>query len=194
MIQIDKTIISLDIFEKYFLCDLAKCKGECCVDGDSGAPLTKEEAEQIEKYYPVFEKYLAQKHKSIVAEKGHSIIDSDGDLVTPIFDGKECVYTFIDERGITKCAIERAYHEGLTDFRKPVSCHLFPVRITEYENYDAVNYQQLEICRPGRVCGSREKLPLYRFLKEPFIRKYGKEWYKELEIAAEMLEKSQNEK
>jgi hypothetical protein len=189
MIQIGKAIVSLDIFEKHFLCDLKKCKGVCCVDGDSGAPLTEDEARLIEENYPAFSKYLAKKHRDIVAEKGYSIIDGDGDLVTPIFNKEECVYTFIDENGITKCAIERAYFEGKSNFRKPVSCHLFPIRISEYKDFDAVNYQQLDICKPGRICGQRQNLPLYKFLKEPLIRKYGSDWYKELEIAAGLLKK-----
>lgn len=187
MIQIEDTIISFDVFQKHFLCDLLACKGACCVEGDSGAPLTGEEAELIEKYYPQFEEYLSEKHKDEVNKQGYSIIDSDGDLVTPLYNNRECAYTYTDEHGITKCAIEKAFLEGKIDFRKPVSCHLFPIRITPYRDFDAVNYQELDICKPGRACGAKNELPLYVFLKEPLIRKYGKEWYKELEIAAELL-------
>jgi len=187
MIQIGKAIVSLDIFESHFLCDLSICKGSCCVEGDSGAPLTEEEAFQIETFYPVFEKYLSRKNRQEVERQGTSMIDSDGDLVTPIIHSRECVYTFVDESGITKCAIEKAFLNGEIPFWKPVSCHLFPIRITEYNTYDAVNYQQIPICGPGRSCGRKNQLPLYRFLKEPLIRKYGEEWYAELEIAAEYL-------
>ncbi len=189
MIEIGKTIISRDIFEEHFLCDLLKCKGACCEEGDSGAPLTKEEAEIIKQEYPNFSEYLPGKHKHEIEKQGFSVIDNDGDLVTPLLNNRKCVYTFTDERGILKCAIEKAFFEGKTKFRKPVSCHLFPVRITEYKRYDAVNYQELAICRPGKACGKSAKLPLYKFLKEPLIRKYGEEWYKEVELAADYLNK-----
>lgn len=188
MIEIGRTIISRDIFEEQFLCDLLRCKGACCEEGDSGAPLTKEEAEVIEREYPNFSEYLPGKHKHEIEKQGFSVIDSDGDLVTPLLNNRQCVYTFTDERGILKCAIEKAFFEGKTTFRKPVSCHLFPIRITEYKRYDAVNYQELSICRPGKECGKAAKLPLYKFLKEPLIRKYGEEWYEEVEVAAEYLE------
>jgi hypothetical protein len=187
MIQIGKTIISFDIFESHFLCNLSACKGSCCVEGDSGAPLTDEEAIQIEIYYPDFEKYIPAINKKEVEIQGTSVVDKDGELVTPLYNKRECVYTFIDEEGITKCAIEKAFLKGEIPFRKPVSCHLFPIRITEYSDFDAINYQELEICKPGRECGAINKLPLYQFLKEPLIRKYGEEWYKEVEIAAEYL-------
>jgi hypothetical protein len=187
MIQIGKTIISLDIFESYFLCNLSACKGSCCVEGDSGAPLTDDEALQIELYYPVFEKYISIINKNEVEIQGTSVIDKDGELVTPLHNKRECVYTFIDEAGITKCAIEKAFLNGEIPFRKPVSCHLFPIRITEYNDFDAINYQELAICSPGRECGTKNKLPLYQFLKEPLTRKYGEEWCKEVEIAAEYL-------
>jgi len=187
MIQIDKTIISLDIFEDFFLCNLSECKGACCVDGDSGAPLTEEEAVEIETYYPDFKRYIPKWNKLEIEKQGTSLTDKDGDLVTPLMNNKECVYTFTDEDGVTKCAIEKAYLKGEIPFRKPVSCHLFPIRITEYSDFDAVNYQELAICKPGRECGAKNKLPLYQFLKEPLIRKYGEEWYKEVEIAAEYL-------
>jgi len=190
VIEIGRTILSDDIFEKHFLCDILKCKGACCIEGDSGAPLTDEEAIQIETDYPVFEEYLPAKHKREVEKQGYSMIDSDGDLVTPLVDNRQCAYSFYNEKGILQCAIEKAYFEGRTTFRKPVSCHLFPIRITEYRNFDAVNYQHLKICKPGRQCGASQKLPLYKFLKEPLIRKYGEEWYKELEIASSYLESS----
>jgi hypothetical protein len=187
MIQIDKTIISLDVFETHFLCNLSECKGACCVDGDSGAPLTEDEAIQIETYFPVFERYISSRNRNEVLNQGTSVIDKDGDLVTPLINKGECVYTFTGEEGITKCAIEKAFLLGEIPFRKPVSCHLFPIRITEYSDFEAVNYQELAICRPGKSCGAKNKLPLYQFLKEPLIRKYGEEWFKEVEIAAEYL-------
>lgn len=187
MIQIGNAIVSFDVFEKHFLCDITTCKGACCIEGDSGAPVSKEEAMQIESFYKEFEQYLSIEHRNEIQKQGFSVIDTDGDLVTPLFNKRECVYTFTDENGITKCAIEKAFFDKKIDFRKPVSCHLFPIRITSYSDFDAVNYQQIEICKPGIVCGQKQKLPLFQFLKEPLIRKYGEEWYNELEIAADYL-------
>lgn len=187
MIEIGRTVLSRDIFEKQFLCDILKCKGACCIEGDSGAPLTDEEAEIIEGDYSAFENLIPEKHKIEIEKQGFSLIDSDGDLVTPLVDNRQCAYSFYDKRGTLKCAIEKAYFDGKTKFRKPVSCHLFPIRISEYKRFDAINYEKLDICKPGRECGVSEKLPMYKFLKEPLIRKYGEEWYKEVEIAGEYL-------
>jgi len=187
MLQIGKAIISLDVLQKEFCCDIEKCKGVCCVDGDSGAPLTPEEATIIETLYPDFEDYLSEENKAEIEKQGFSVTDSDGDLVTPIVGNNECVFTFTDERGITKCAIERAYFDKKTSFRKPVSCHLFPIRITVYKRFEAVNYQQLDICQSGRICGKIQGLPLWKYLAEPLTRQYGSEWYEELKYAAENL-------
>ncbi len=187
MIEIGRTIISRDVFEEHFICDLLKCKGACCEEGVSGAPITAEEATQIKKDYSFFKDYLPGKHKREIEKQGFAVIDSDGDLVTPLVNNQQCAFAFYDERNILKCAIEKAYLEGKTSFRKPVSCHLFPIRITEYEKFDAINYQKLTICKPGRECGKAAQLPLYKFLKEPLIRKYGEDWYNEVEIAAEYI-------
>ncbi len=184
MIEIGRTLISDDVFTKHFLCDLLKCKGACCIEGDSGAPLTDEETAFIENDFLTFALYLPKNHIEEIKKQGFSVIDNDGDLVTPLVNNQQCVYSFYDDAGILKCSIEKAFFEGKTNFRKPISCHLFPIRITEYKRFDAVNYQEINICKPARSCGIAEKLPLYKFLKEPLIRKYGKEWYSELEIAA----------
>ncbi len=189
MIEIGRTILSRDIFEKQFLCNIALCKGACCIEGDSGAPLTDDEAITIELEYEKYKEYLPENHINEIEKQGFSVIDSDGDLVTPLVDNRQCVFSFYDEKGILKCAIEKAYFDDKLSFRKPVSCHLFPIRITEYKRFDAINYEQLDICQSGRECGIAEKLPLYKFLKEPLIRKYGEEWYKEVEAAGEYLEK-----
>lgn len=187
MLEIGRAIVSFDILEEYFLCDLLKCKGACCIEGDSGAPLTSEEAAQIEAAYPHVKLLLPEENQQEIVKQGYAILDSDGDLVTPLIANRECVYTYIDGQGIMKCAIEKAFIEGKTSFRKPVSCHLFPIRITEYKRFDAVNYQQLDICKPGRQCGIGAKLPLYKFLKEPLVRKYGPDWYEQLAYAGENL-------
>lgn len=189
MLEIGRAIVSLDILDKQFLCDLMKCKGACCVEGDSGAPVTAEEVKAIEEAYPAFKNYLPESHQEEISKQGFGVIDFEGDLVTPLVNFKQCAYTYKDN-GILKCGIEKAYLEGKTSFRKPVSCHLFPIRITEYKRFDAVNYQQIDICKPGRQCGKSEKLPLYVFLKEPLIRKYGQEWYEQLSYAAENYNQS----
>jgi hypothetical protein len=183
MLEIGRTIVSLDVLEKKFLCDLLKCKGACCVEGDSGAPLKNDEAEAIKDSFPEVEAYLSVEQRNEVSKQGFAVIDKDGDLVTPLYNNRQCVYS-LEENGILKCGIEKAFLDGKISFRKPVSCHLFPIRITEYKRFDAVNYQQIDICKPGRECGKSAKLPLYVFLKEPLIRKYGEEWYEQLEYAA----------
>lgn len=193
MLEIGRTIVSLDILEKKFLCDIQRCKGACCIEGDSGAPVTKDEAKAIQETYPEFEPYLAESHKEEIRKQGFSVIDLDGDWVTPLVNNRQCAYSF-EENGILKCAIEKAFLEGKIQFRKPVSCHLYPIRITEYKRFDAVNYQEIDICKPGRECGLKEQLPLYVFLKEPLIRKYGEEWYEQLKFAAENYRRKPNKK
>lgn len=190
MIEIGRTIISRDVFEKKFVCDLIKCKGACCIEGESGAPLTEEEAEIIEREYNQIKEYIPGKHRKAIGKQGFSIIDSDGDLVTPLVGKKQCAYTFYDENGILKCSIEKAFLNGKISFRKPVSCHLFPIRIKEFKRFDAVNFEELKICQPGLSCGNALQVSLYQFLKEPLVRKYGSEWYRELEIAAGYLNKN----
>ena len=187
MVEIGRAIISRDILEKDFLCDLQKCKGACCIEGDSGAPVTPEEVILIEKIYPQLKKYLPEKHLNTINSTGFAVIDSDGDLVTPLVDNRQCVYSFFNDQGILTCSIEKAFNDKMTNFRKPLSCHLFPVRITEYKRFDAVNYEKLKICKPAIACGKANRMPLYVFLKYPLIRKYGEEWYRELEIAAQYL-------
>lgn len=184
MLQIGKTIVSLDILEQEFCCDLTNCRGACCIEGDSGAPLTLEEAKLIKELYPQFEEYLSERNRTEIREQGYSVTDADGDLVTPLVGNNECVYTYIDEEGNTKCAIEKAFLEKGIPFRKPLSCHLFPIRITEYKRYDAINYQRLTVCNSGRNCGRDNKIHLWQHLKDPLIRKYGVKWYHDLETAA----------
>lgn len=185
MLQIDKTIISLDILDKDFCCDLNCCLGACCVDGDSGAPLAESEIPELEKAFPFVQKYLSLKSVITLTANLYDI-DFEGDFVTPLVEGKECAYIFY-ENNIAKCALEKAYFAGEITFRKPVSCHLYPIRITEYQNYDAVNYHDWHICKDAKIKGKAEGIPLYKFLKEPLIRKYGKEWYEQLEYAAKNM-------
>lgn len=190
MIQIDDTIISTDLFDTKFCCDLDVCKGECCIEGDSGAPLEKEEVAELEKVLPIVWDDLSEKSREVINQQGVSYVDIEGDLVTSIVDGGECVFTRIDEDGMCKCAIEMAYREGRTDFYKPISCHLYPVRLENLRNGTVgVNVHRWKVCKCAFAKGKAENLPLYAFLKGPLIRRFGEVWYEKVEIAAEELKK-----
>ncbi len=189
MLSIDKTVISLNLFEKKFCCDLDLCKGSCCKYGDSGAPLEEKEAIILEEIWPIIKEYMRPEGIASVQEKGSSMIDSDNDTVTPLIGNAECAYAVVDD-GIYKCAIEKAWEDGKIKFRKPESCHLFPVRIKKYSEFDAVNYEEWKICKSALKKGEELDLPVYKFLKDPLIRVYGKNWYKEIEKAAEDIKKS----
>ncbi|GHT33075.1 hypothetical protein FACS189434_06360 [Bacteroidia bacterium] len=188
MLQIEDKIVSLDVLEKKFLCDISMCLGECCVDGDSGAPLEKEEIDILKNLLPIVWNDLSEKSKKVIEKQGVSYIDIEGEPVTSIVSNGECVFTYFDEKGICKCAIEKAYREGKTDFYKPVSCHLYPIRTPKYRNFTAVNYHQWEVCGAARALGKEKGVAVYQFLKEPLIRKFGAEWYAQLEIAARELQ------
>jgi len=188
MIAIDKTLISLDVVEKKFVCDLQACKGACCVAGDSGAPLDKEELALLNEITEKVTPYMTQKGLAAIKKHGAYVIDSDGDYTTTLVaPGKECAFVFFDKNNTAKCAIEKAYNEGVVSWQKPISCHLYPIRITKYKNYDAVNYEKWKVCEPACTCGEKLKVPLFKFLKTPLIRKYGKEWFKQLEKNAKLL-------
>ncbi len=189
MIEIEDTIVSLDIVEDYFLCDLARCKGACCVDGDSGALLEKEELAKLEAVLPEVWNDLSPKAQEIIKRQGVAYIDTEGDIVTSIVDGKDCVFTCYDAEGTCKCAIEKAYREGRVDFYKPVSCHLYPIRVTQYRDFRAVNYHKWSVCKPAMILGKKENLRIYKFLKEPLIRKFGESWYQALDTCATELDK-----
>jgi len=191
MIQVQDKIISLDIFEKHFVCDLNACKGACCVEGDSGAPLTKEEEKILDDIYERVKPYMEEEGITEVENQGVAVYDSEGDLTTTLVNGKECAFV-VEENGINLCSIEKAFIEGETDFKKPISCHLFPIRIKEYRDFDAINYEEIKICKPACECGSKLEIPVYAFLKEPLIRKYGETWYEELLKTANSLKNNTN--
>lgn len=183
MIAINHTLISEDLFEKKFVCDLNVCKGECCVAGDSGAPLDKKELKILDKIYPIVKPYMNNKGISAVEKNGPYVLDEDGDYTTTLVgEREECAFVVFDENNIAKCAIEQAYLDGKIDWKKPISCHLYPIRITEYKEYDAVNYHHWHICKSACECGKQLNVPVFKFLKEPLIRKYGEDWFKELEL------------
>lgn len=189
MIQIDDAIVASDIIEENFICDLAACKGSCCIEGESGAPLEDEEVEILNKILPVVWNDLSPLAQWWIEDRGVAYKDYDGDMVTSIVNGKDCVFTYYDDKGICKCVIEKAYKEGKIDFYKPISCHLYPIRLEKYRDFTAVNYHRWKVCKAAVALGNKEGLPIYRFLKEPLIRKFGEAWYNELCIAADEYKK-----
>lgn len=190
MIAIENALVSEDILERKFVCDLNACKGECCVAGDSGAPLEKDELQVLESVVEAVKPYMVKKGIKALEKYGPYVVDGDGDYTTTLVsEGAECVFVYFDEQKIAKCAIEQAYNDGRIKWKKPISCHLYPIRITPYKNYEAVNYHSWGICKPACECGKKLDVPVYKFLKEPLIRKYGKEWFKQLEKSAALYYK-----
>ncbi|HJX72275.1 MAG TPA: DUF3109 family protein [Bacteroidales bacterium] len=191
MIKINDTLVSLDLLEENFTCDLKKCRGACCVLGDSGAPLLDDEVEKLKTIYDDIKEFLRPEAREVIQENGVYYIDADGEPVTQLNNGKECVYT-VFEKDIARCGIEQAFEAGKTDFRKPVSCHLYPVRIRKYKDIIAVNYDKWSICGPAILLGNRKKIPVFRFAKESLIRRFGETWFRELNEAAESYKAEQN--
>lgn len=180
MISIGKTIISEEVVKKQFSCDLNACHGECCVQGDSGAPLEEEEIGIIEDNLDEIRPYMTKSGKAAVRKNGVFDYDSDGDFVTTLVKGQECAFVYF-EGEIALCAIEKAYREGKISYYKPISCHLYPIRISQYKGFEAINYHKWEICDLALLKGKKEQTAIYEFLKEPLIRKYGKDWYNQLD-------------
>ena len=186
MLQIKDALVSLDVVERFFLCDLDKCLGECCIEGDAGAPITEEEFETLKRILPAVWDELLPKAQEVIKEKGVGYVDEEGDLVTQIVDGKNCVFSCYGKNGMCYCAIEKLYREGKIDFYKPISCHLYPLRLKEYPTFTAVNFHRWKICKCAEVLGRKEGVRAYQFLKEPLIRRFGAEWYAELEEACNL--------
>lgn len=185
MIIIDDIVISDDIIQEEFICDLSKCKGGCCVDGDAGAPLAKDELKKIKEVYKIIKNELSPEAMQEIKKVGPYTQEEYFGYVTPAINGGICVYGYTDEQGIVKCLIEKAYYEGRTDFKKPISCHLYPIRETKTPSYQALNYSPREtLCDAACKLGKREKVKVYQFLKEPLIRKYGEEFYSVLDQIA----------
>lgn len=188
MIEIDGKIIASDLLTELFCCDLAVCKGECCVEGDSGAPLEIEEVDELENEYPNYKAYMTPEGIEAVESQGFMVVDIDGDYTTPLIDGAECAYSF-KENGTTFCAIERAYREGKCGFLKPISCHLYPIRVKHFATGDyGLNIHRWNICKCAFDCGKREGVKLYKAMREPLVRRFGEEFYEALCQAAEMFE------
>lgn len=188
MFQLGKTIVSEDILEKEFVCNLTACQGACCVDGDAGAPLLKEETDILEKIYPKIKPFLRPEGIAAIEAQGTWVKGTDGDLETPLIDNKDCAYVIFDGK-TALCGIEQAYNQGLIDWKKPVSCHLYPIRVKDFSSFQAVNYDRWDICSPACALGKELEVPVYKFVKEALVRRFGNEWYEELEKVAEDLKK-----
>ena len=185
MLQINKTIIADDVTEKRFVCDLHACKGICCVKGDSGAPLEEHEIKLLDKEYEKIKAFLREEGIKAIEQNGKYYVDSEHDTVTQLINGKECAYTLFDQNGIAACGIEKAWEAGETTFRKPMSCWLYPVRTKQLKELHAVNYDVWDICKPAVLFGEKHNVPVYVFLKDALIKKFGVEWYEQLKFYAE---------
>jgi hypothetical protein len=182
VIEHRNTLISEDIFDKRFVCDLSACKGACCVAGESGAPLTQEEADLLQELWPKIKPYIPEKGQCAIEKDGVSEVDDDGDLVTTLVEGRgECAFTVFDEKGIALCGVEKAWKDGAIPFRKPLSCHMYPIRVVKLADHDGLNYHKWPICKPACACGAKLDVPVYRFLKDALVRAYGQEWFDELD-------------
>ena len=188
MFQLNKTIISEEILEQEFVCNLSACKGACCVDGDAGAPLTQEETQILVDIYPKVKPFLRPEGIQAIEEQGAFVIGTDGEYETTLIEGKDCAYVIFDGQ-TALCGIEQAYNEGIVNWKKPVSCHLYPIRVKEYSDFAAVNYHKWHICSDACSLGKELQVPVYKFVKEALVRKFGEQWYEELEKVAEEMKK-----
>ena len=189
MVQIQDVIVSLDVFRDKFLCDLNACKGACCIEGDAGAPVTLDEIMELEEALPYVWDDLSEDARNVIDEQGVAYADPEGEMVTSIVGGKDCVFSFKDSRGCCFCAIEKAYRQGRCRTLKPISCRLYPLRVADFGEVRAVNYHRWNICKAAVELGSKEGMPLYKFLRDPLIARFGKNWYDEMETVAVELER-----
>ena len=186
MFQLGKTIVSEDILQKDFVCNLSACKGACCIDGDAGAPLSEEETKILAEIYPKVKPFLRKEGIAAIEAQGTSIIGTDGTLETPLIENASCAYVIFDGK-TALCGIEQAYNQGEVDWKKPVSCHLYPIRVKDFSEFAAVNYDRWEICDDACTLGKELEVPVYKFVKEALIRRFGENWYMELEKVAQEL-------
>lgn len=187
MIEIDDKIVSADLLREGFLCDIAQCKGICCVEGNAGAPLDFEEIDTLESEYENYKPYMTEAGIEAVERQGFMVVDEDGDYTTPLVNDAECAYAY-EENGVTLCAIEKAWLEGKTPFRKPISCHLYPIRLMHFSNGTiGLNYHRWSVCASARECGKKLGVPVYKSLKEAITRRFGEDFYAQLDAAAELL-------
>lgn len=186
MIIHENTLLSEDLFDKHFICDLNACKGACCVEGDYGAPITPEDIAILDEIVPLIKPFLSADGLMVINSRGVSEVDKDGDLVTTCLPTGECSFA-VYENGILSCGIEKAWKAGVIDYQKPLSCHLYPIRVNRVGDYDALNYHKWDVCKPACEMGKQHQVPVFKFLKVPLIRAYGQSWYNELEGIAEAL-------
>lgn len=189
ILEIKDKLVSTELFDKEFVCNLSACKGACCIEGDDGAPMTREEVSLIEKHLEEIKPFMMQKGIDAVEHGGVYYLDREKEPVTALVWGKECAFVVTDENGMHKCAIENAHRAGKIPVNKPISCHLYPIREKKYNSFTALNYDKWSICKDACTLGEELKVPVYRFLKEPLIRAYGHEFYQELENADQELKK-----
>lgn len=193
LIEVLDKVVSLDLFEKKFVCDLQACKGACCIEGDSGAPITPEEISLLEDDLDVIKPYMRPEGKNAIFETGVFYMDRENEPVTTLVNGAECAFVNFDQHGIAKCAIEQAFLDGKTKFKKPISCHLYPIRVQQFNQFKALNYNEWNICKPACECGSKLDVKVYKFLKEPIIRAFGEAFYAEMELIDRELEKEKRD-
>ncbi len=193
MIQLGKALISENIIEKEFVCNLSACKGVCCIDGDAGAPLEEDELKILMDIYPKVKPFLRKEGIKAIEEQG-LFTTTDGEHETTLIDGKDCAYVIFDDNKTALCGIEEAYNQGEISWKKPISCHLYPIRVRDYTEFSAVNYHKWEICDDACSLGKELQVPVYKFVKQALIRKFGENWYTELEKTAEEYLKSKTEK
>lgn len=184
MLQIQDTVVSLDLIEDFFCCDIEQCLGQCCIEGDAGAPVSEDELKQIEEATPLVWNDLTPAGQRVLQEQGAAYYDEEGDLVTSIVEGRDCAFCTYAPGGLCLCALEKAWREGRSKFCKPASCHLYPARLKQFGSITAVNYHRWDICKSARTLGKAKGIRVYEFLKEPLIRHFGKEWYEELDRTA----------
>lgn len=190
IVEIDDKLISTEIFERKFVCDLTACKGACCVEGDNGAPLTLEEVDILEEIYDAVKPFMREEGIAAVEKTGVFYMDEWNEPATTLVDNQECAFVYFDEKGITKCAIEQAHLAGKVDWKKPISCHLYPIRVSKLTNNVALNYDEWNICKPACACGEQLNVPVYKFLKEPIIRAFGEEFYYDMEKVDALLKEN----
>ena len=196
MIAIDNVLISDDVIEAKFVCDLHKCKGGCCEDGDAGAPLEKDERNIIDENFEAIRPYLTREGAAEIERKGHYLYDREFGWVTPTVNGKICAYGYRDRQGIIKCGIEQAYYDGKLNWKKPISCHLYPIKTSKVKEFTNVNYEPREVlCSPACAMGKKLKVPVYQFLKDALVRKFGADFYEALhQVAVEHFEEGKPKK
>lgn len=189
LVEIGDKLVSTDLMTEKFVCDLTACKGACCVEGDDGAPLKNEEIDLLESVYEKVKPYMTEKGIEAVEKNGVYYLDRFNEPVTTLVEGKACAFANFDPDGTAKCGIEQAYRDGKISWKKPISCELFPVRVKQYNSFTALNYEEIDICSPACACGSKLNVKVYEFLKEPLTRAFGEEFFKELKLVDQTLEK-----